>query len=124
MGCSFDCSYCYLQGYTNAVGICLPGNLDEILEKFSSYYRPGMRIGTGQFTDSLIFDHLTGFSKKIIDHFRQYLDVEFEFKTKSSNIENILKLPSTKNVLVSWSMNPQKIIDDMEFFNGIITGAH
>jgi spore photoproduct lyase len=114
MGCAFECVYCYLQGYTNAPGIVVPGNLDEILEKFHHYYQPGMRLGTGQFTDSLFMDDLTGFAPQIIDFFRRYPDVQFEFKTKSDQIENILATPCSGNVLVSWSVNPQRIIDAAE----------
>lgn len=115
MGCGFDCVYCYLQGYTNSPGIVVPGNLEDMFEKFSNYYCPGMRLGTGQFTDSLIMDDLTGFAPKIINFFRQYPDVMFEFKTKSNCIENILATPSAENILISWSLNPQKVIDSSEY---------
>jgi len=115
MGCAFECAYCYLQGYVNAPGIQLPGNLDEILEEFSRYYQPGMRLGTGQFTDSLIFDHWTGFSRKIIATMQNFPYADFEFKTKSSCIENILATPPADNIIVSWSVNPQGVIDSAEF---------
>lgn len=121
MGCAFECAYCYLQGYVNAPGIQLPGNLDEILEEFSRYYQPGMRLGTGQFTDSLIFDHWTGFSRKIIETMRNYPDAEFEFKTKSSCIENILAAVPSQNIVVSWSLNPQNIIDSVEFLTASLS---
>ena len=120
-GCAFDCVYCYLQGYVNAPGILLPGNFDEILDRFAGYNRPGMRIGTGQFTDSLIFDHLTGFSKKIINAFRRYPKTIFEFKTKSCHIENILTTPAAENILISWSMNPQNVIDSAEFLTASLS---
>jgi len=114
MGCGFDCEYCYLQGYVNAPGLVLPANLDDILARFPEYYRPGMRLGTGQFTDSLFLDSLTGFSKTIISYFKKFPDVLFEFKTKSDDIAGILAEPVPGNILVSWSLNPQKIADAVE----------
>ncbi|MCX5781491.1 MAG: hypothetical protein NT145_02130 [Elusimicrobia bacterium] len=120
-GCPFECSYCFLQGYQNFPGIIIPTNIESFFEKFKpSDLKPGMfqfpRIGSGEFTDSLVFDHITGFSKKIIEYFSKYSDIYFEFKTKSSNIGNILSSLPSKNIVVSWSLNPQKIIDENEFY--------
>lgn len=53
-GCPYDCSYCFLQQYSNLPGIVLPANLDDFFEKFKTFYkkinRP-IRIGTGEFCD-------------------------------------------------------------------------
>jgi len=115
-GCLFDCTYCYLQEYNNAPGLIFPINIDKYFEEFSRYKKPGMRIGTGEFSDSLMLDHITEYSSAIIEFFRSYKDVTFEFKTKSSNISNLLKAKHAGNIVVSWSVNPQKIIDKNEFF--------
>ena len=80
-----------------------------------------MRIGTGEFSDSLMLDHITGYSLSIIDFFNHHKDVTFEFKTKSSNIDNFLKMKHSGNIVVSWSLNPQKIIDDNEFFTASLS---
>ncbi|HSA31667.1 MAG TPA: hypothetical protein P5160_07705, partial [Candidatus Omnitrophota bacterium] len=113
-GCGYDCEYCFLQGYTNAPGILFPGNLDEFFSRFREYYRPGMRLGTGQFTDSLMFDHITRFSSELVGFFRQFPDVVFEFKTKSCNIEHLLRSPASPNIQVSWTLNPERIISSVE----------
>ncbi len=114
-GCGYECAYCFLQGYANAPGILFPGNLEEFFGRFKTYVRPGLRLGTGQFTDSLLFDHITHFSSAIIEFFRQFPDVIFEFKTKSSNIEQLLKAPAAENIQISWTLNPQNMIDQAEF---------
>ena len=115
IGCGFDCVYCYLQGYVNAPGIVIPGNLDEILGNFPGYYRPGMRLGTGQFTDSLALDHLTGFSSQIIDYFRKFPDATFEFKTKSNNVDLVVGTPPAENIVIAWSLNPSRIVEAVEY---------
>jgi len=38
-GCPLDCSYCYLQVYSNFPGIILPSNLDDFFEKFDDFYK-------------------------------------------------------------------------------------
>jgi spore photoproduct lyase len=114
-GCIFECSYCYLQEYTNSPGIIFPANIDRFFDEFPSYKRRGMRIGTGEFSDSLMLDNITEYSLPIIDFFRKHEDVRFEFKTKSVNTGNLLDAPHAGNIVISWSLNPQNIIDNNEF---------
>lgn len=113
-GCAFECAYCYLQAYTNAPGIVLPANIEDFFKQFETY-KQDIRLGSGQFTDSLVFDHLTGYSPRIIDFFRKHPKSTFEFKTKTDNIGLILKTKPAENILISWSLNPQTIIDTVEF---------
>lgn len=115
-GCIFECTYCYLQEYANNRGIILPANIDRFFARFPAYKKAGMRIGTGEFSDSLALDYLTGFSLEIIEFFRKQKFVTFEFKTKSSAVGNLLKTGHTGNIVVSWSLNPQRIINENEFF--------
>jgi spore photoproduct lyase len=114
-GCIFECSYCYLQEYTNSPGIIFPANIDRFFDEFPSYKKRGMRIGTGEFSDSLMLDHITGYSLPIVDFFKKHKDVRFEFKTKSNNIKNLLSASHAGNIVISWSLSPQKMIDENEF---------
>jgi len=115
-GCPYDCSYCFLQHYSNFCGITLPANLDDFFIKFDNFFKKinkTIRIGTGEFCDSLALDHITNYSSQLINFFRDK-DVLFELKTKSDNIDNLLNLESSKNIVISWSLNPQEIIDKEE----------
>lgn len=115
LGCIFECTYCYLQEYVNSPGIILPANIDLFFNAFTAYKRPGMRIGTGEFSDSLMLDHITEYSRSLIDFFSRHTEVTFEFKTKSNRTVNLLKARHNGNIVVSWSLNPQRIIDENEF---------
>ncbi|MFH1854113.1 MAG: spore photoproduct lyase family protein [Candidatus Omnitrophota bacterium] len=115
-GCIFDCTYCYLQEYTNSPGLIFPANLDRFFNEFGLYKRSGMRIGTGEFSDSLMLDNITEYCLPIVDFFKKHKDVTFEFKTKSKNIQNLLQARHSGNIVISWSLNPQRIIDENEFF--------
>lgn len=117
-GCAYECSYCFLQQYQNLHAIVLPANIKDFLDKIEKKPLrkgpfPHTRIGSGEFTDSLLFDHITNYSFDIVDFFRGREEY-FEFKTKSTNIDNLLKIPAAKNIVVGWSVNPQNVIDDAE----------
>ena len=115
-GCIFECTYCYLQQYVNSPGLIFPANIDDYFNAFNSYKSTGMRIGTGEFSDSLMLDSITEYSIPIIDFFKKQKDAMFEFKTKSANVEKLLKTKHSGNIVVSWSLNPQSIIDANEFY--------
>jgi len=126
-GCIYECTYCFLQEYSNTPGLIFPANVDRFLDKFLSFrdlpatrrWLRGtrLRLGTGEFSDSLMLDNLTGYSLPLVEFFRGRDDVIFEFKTKSANIENLLTLKGDENIVVGWSVNPQKIIDSNELYS-------
>lgn len=115
-GCPFDCSYCFLQHYANFPGIILPANLDDFFDKSQDFFdkikRP-IRIGTGEFCDSLALDDITEYSLQLIPYFKNK-NVTFELKTKSDRVDNLLKTVSAANIVISWSLNPPSIIETEE----------
>ncbi|MCL2390011.1 MAG: hypothetical protein FWD54_02715 [Endomicrobia bacterium] len=120
MGCPYECSYCFLQGYQNIPGIVIPYNIsdyldDEKLTASTSGFFNYKRIGSGEFTDSLVFDHITEFSKQIVDFFKKQDDVLFEFKTKSVNIKNLIESGGKENIVAAWSVNSLKMSEENEF---------
>lgn len=114
-GCPFECSYCFLQNYTNAPGIVLPADLNGFFDSFRRYPQP-VRVGSGQTTDSLVYDDLSCFSSGIVDFFRSFPESIFEFKTKSDNVGGLLSVKASSNIVAGWSVNPPHIIAREEFF--------
>jgi len=115
-GCPFDCTYCYLQVYSNFPGVILPSNLNDFFSKFKEFYRKlkrPIRIGTGEFCDSLALDDITEYSKMLINFFKDK-NLYFELKTKSKKISNLLECQASPNIVISWSLNPWEIIEKEE----------
>ena len=125
-GCRFECEYCFLQQYQNLHAILWPANVGEFLQRLDGgkfnkgpFDRP--RIGSGEFTDSLVFDDITQYSQALVPFFRARPQWQFEFKTKSVNIGGLLKVGGCENVVVSWSVNSSKITDEAEHFTPNLT---
>ncbi|MEZ7892362.1 MAG: hypothetical protein QMC67_11495 [Candidatus Wallbacteria bacterium] len=121
--CPMDCTYCILQAYLNNPLMIVYANINdlfnELSERIEKELKPAgsqsMRIGTGEFTDSMALEHLTGYSELLIDFFEKYPDVLIEFKSKTDYIETFLKCKTVPgNVLLSWSMNAQNVNRDEE----------
>lgn len=120
-GCRFECEYCFLQGYQNLHAILLPANLDEFLARIDAgNFRKGpferARIGSGEFTDSLVFDDITQYSAQLVPFFRARPHLQFEFKTKSTCIDGLLAAGGAENVVVSWSVNAAPVTAQAEHF--------
>lgn len=112
-GCSFGCSYCILQAYLETKDPVFYTNLDDMEAELNAFVpeHSYLRIGTGELSDSLAFEPLTGYAPKIMDIFRKFPEVVFEFKTKSANVQHVLQYPDTlPNIVISWSLNPESVI--------------
>jgi len=116
--CNMNCSYCYLQSYINSPLLTIYTNIDRALSELKAlalqYPNQHYRVGTGETTDSLSLDELTLYSRKLIAFFQEFPKWKLEFKTKSSKVDQFLDVPHAGNVICSWSVNPQNVIDSEE----------
>ena len=116
--CPMDCTYCVLQDYLDHPVIALNTDFSRIFDSIDKHLadRPDRfyRFGTGELTDSLVFDDIAGLYQEYAQFFSAKTSALIEFKTKTNNIEQLLQGP-TRNVVVSWSINPQKIVKTEEF---------
>lgn len=115
--CHFECSYCFLQNYLTDKVIKVYVNfeklfleLDELLSGNQALYR----IGTGELSDSLALDNITGISKILIEYIANKKNAILELKTKSNMIEKLMDIDHNGKTVISWSLNPQSIIDSDE----------
>jgi spore photoproduct lyase len=112
-GCDLNCTYCVLQGYINnpvKIFYCnlddMYSELDNLLLKFSKQF---YRIGSGELSDSLTFDHFTGLGEELVEYFSDKHNAIIELKTKNVNIENLLGKKHNRRAVISWSMNSEAI---------------
>ena len=116
--CPIDCSYCILQGYLTNPFITIFTNLDDYMRDIEEFLTGRatayFRVGTGELTDSLALDYVTGYSLDLIDLFARHGNAILELKTKSDCVDNLLKVDPPDNVVISWSMNPETTIQSEE----------
>ncbi|WP_022855138.1 SPL family radical SAM protein [Thermodesulfobacterium thermophilum] len=122
-GCLFDCSYCILQLYLNRPGIKLWANVVEDgfpeLEKVLNEAKKEkkiLRIGTGEFADSMVLEPFGGVSEKLIN-FWETLNpfAVLELKTKAFIKEDYFKkFKSDPKIIFAWSLNTPFIINTEE----------
>jgi len=117
--CPFDCSYCFLQDYlSNNPALKMFTNVADGLTEIDAVLRAHsertFRVGTGELIDSLALDHLTDLSGELVPFFATRSNALLELKTKSAQIDNLLRLDPQDRVVVSWSVNAPGIVEREE----------
>lgn len=116
--CPMDCSYCILQGYLNNPCLTLYPEFAKIFREIDELLKRAphrlLRFGTGELGDSLILDDIIGFAGEAVPFFSEKGNGILELKTKSAKVEHLLTLKHGGRTVVSWSLNPPKIIAEEE----------
>lgn len=112
--CGFDCSYCSIQSFYKNNTITFDKTFAEKLERLELDPAKTYHIGTGQSSDSLMWGNRAGVLEALFAFARKHPNVILELKSKSDNIAYLLENDVPKNVLCTWSLNPQVIIDNEE----------
>ncbi len=113
--CSFGCSYCTIQTFYSDK-IVIDASLEEKLNRLQLNPERRYHIGTGQSSDSLAFGNRNGILDALCRFAERHPNVLLEFKTKSDNIRYFMENDVPPNIVCSWSLNPQIIIDNEEHF--------
>lgn len=119
MNCPLDCAYCILQAYLNNPWLSFFVNVDDLLreleEALAKEPKRLWRIGTGEFTDSMALDPLTGLSQILVPFIGQQPNAVLELKTKSAAIANLKGLAHNGRTIAAWSLNSPQIMQQEEW---------
>lgn len=111
--CSFACSYCTIQTFYGSEAVFdkdFKDKLDKIIIDPDKY----MRFGSGQSSDSLIWGNKYNVLGDLLDFAEKNPNILLELKTKSDNIECLLDMSVPRNIVCTWSLNPDTIISNEE----------
>lgn len=112
--CGFECSYCSIQSFFPHNTIIYEKNILEKLSNLKLDPEKVYHIGTGQSSDSMLWGNKEGVLSELIEYAKRNPNVIIEFKTKSKNISFFLRNTIPKNIICTWSLNTQTIIDNEE----------
>ena len=110
--CTMDCAYCILQSYFHPPVLQYFVNHEDMITELDAAFaqKEMRRIGTGEFTDSLIWDMWTDLSQVLVPKFAAQSHTMLELKTKTVNVDALKKLDHQRKTAVAWSVNTETVI--------------
>ena len=115
--CTMDCSYCILQSYFHPPVLQYFVNHDSLFLELDNLFlkKKITRIGTGEFTDSMIWEIWTDLSSRLVPEFSKQSHAVLELKTKTTAIQGLKNLRHNRKTIVAWSLNTDRVIKNEEF---------
>jgi len=113
LNCIYDCEYCFLQGKHMSAHYLLFINYEdfflEIKKKLKINNSQKNYFFSGYVCDSLALDGITGFVDYFLPIFKKNKNAVLEIRTKSIQINKILKYKSFNNCVIAFSFTPENI---------------
>ncbi len=114
--CNMDCTYCVLQTYFHPPILQYFVNHEDLIAELDTVLaqKKVLRIGTGEFTDSLIWSLWTDVPRLLVERFAAQHHAVLELKTKTTAIGALKNLSHHRKTIAAWSLNTPRIIDTEE----------
>lgn len=112
--CGFACSYCSIQSFYDQDRVYFHPDLRQRLSKLTFDTQKIYHIGTGQSSDSLMWGNQNNLLSDLFDFARMHENILLELKTKSAVSSWMDEFEIPFNVIATWSLNPQNIIESEE----------
>ena len=89
--CDLDCTYCILQSYFHPPVLQYFVNHSDLFKELETAFADNTihRLGTGEFTDSLIWELWTDLSNRLVPAFAAQNSAVLELKTKTTAIDRL-----------------------------------
>ena len=110
--CTMDCAYCILQSYFHPPVLQLFVNHSDMFQELNAALEEKQfrRIGTGEFTDSLIWELWTDVNADLVNRFARQSHAVLELKTKTTAVEGLKRLDHQQKTVIAWSVNTDSVI--------------
>ena len=111
LGCLYDCDYCYLSGMYNSANSVFFVNTQDFFDAVVPYLNKPTLIAISYDTDTLAIESLTSHTKEWIEFAQKHPNLHLEIRTKSANFKAIKNLTCNDNIVLAWTLSPQKTIE-------------
>ncbi|NSW91737.1 MAG: hypothetical protein HPY74_13895 [Firmicutes bacterium] len=110
MNCIYDCEYCYLQGMYTTANIVIFVNIEDFFSEVENLLREhSVYLCISYDTDILAFENVIGYGRKWIDFAKKHENLKIEIRTKSANFKAIEDIDAQENVILAWTLSPDKV---------------
>lgn len=121
-GCNFNCAWCYLNGTYRFLERGKKPHLKDINttvehidEFFKTVTNQSFLLNSGELADSLLFENDGApLTRKIIPKFMKQDNHKLLILTKSTQIDNLIKLKAKDHIITSFSLNSFKVANRWE----------
>jgi spore photoproduct lyase len=121
-GCNFNCAWCYLNGTYRFLERGKKPHLKNInttVEHIDRFFKTvtdrGFLLNSGELADSLLFENDGApLTTKIIPKFMEQDTHKLLILTKSTQVDNLIKLEAEKYIITSFSLNSFKVANQWE----------
>ncbi len=118
-GCPYHCTYCYLayvyRDYLPFIKININhARMFEEIREAVFGVPGGVTFNMGEMLDSLALDHVALLTERLVPFFARLPNACLMLLTKSSNVACLLRCAPNPQVVVSWSLNTERMIGACE----------
>ena len=125
-GCTAMCMYCYLVcNYNKCAYLRLFVNREYMLEKIkktADKFDKNMVFEIGSNSDLILENTITENLEWTIENFKNHKKGILTFPTKFDMVDSILNLKHNRKIVVRMSINPEEIINKIEFGTSRLKG--
>jgi spore photoproduct lyase len=114
--CVMDCAYCILQSFFHPPILIYYVNVEDCFAQITQALAQSktLRVGTGEYSDSLIWDAWSDTTPRLIDIFARQKRSVLELKTKTTTVDFLQGMDHRRKTILAWSLNTPRIIATQE----------
>ena len=115
--CTMDCAYCILQQFFHPPVLKYFVNHEDMFASLQKniFDSPKIsRVGTGEYTDSLLWEPVSNLTPQLVSVFSSQQKAVLELKTKTVNIQKLQLLSHNRKTILAWSVNTPRVIVEEE----------
>lgn len=115
LNCIYDCHYCYLQGLYPSANLVIFVNIEEFFEAADRQLESGpLYLCPSYDTDLLALEGVVPYASRWIEFAGSRKELRIELRTKSANYGAIAHLKPVEQVILAWSLSPDKVAQRCE----------
>ncbi|MDP4180091.1 MAG: DNA photolyase [Bacillota bacterium] len=115
LNCIYNCEYCYLQGMYQSANLVAFVNIEDYKLAINDALSNGaLYLAVSYDTDLIAFNKVLPYLDHFYEFFEKKPDLEVEIRTKSANVDFYKNHKPLDNVIMAFTISPDKIIKNYE----------